>query len=182
MVSRLATAAWLFVSIPVPGAALPPAGPATDYEVKAAFLYNFAKFVEWPEPASPGAPLVVTVLGDDPFGPVLDRTLAGRTAQERTLVARRISRAEDAEPSQILFVGASEEPRLPQILSVLEGRSVLTVSEMDGFAERGGMIGFRTEGSRVRFDINLQQATRARLRISAELLQMARIVGRRGAR
>jgi hypothetical protein len=156
-----------------------PSARPTEYEVKAAFLYNFAKFVEWPGEAGSRAPIVVGVLGEDPFGPVLERTIGGRRAQERPVVARRLTGPEEAETAQIVFVGSSEDRRLQGILAALEGHGVLTVSEMERFAERGGMVGFRTEENRVHFDVNLRQVTRAGLRINAQVLRLARIVGPR---
>lgn len=175
---RVALAACLGCgALPLRSHALPAA--PTEHEVKAAFLYNFARFVEWPKEAwaSPDQPFVVGVLGEDPFGETLDRTLAGKTVAERPIVVRRLSSSEGAHEVQILFVSSSEGPRLARILYALTDIPVLTVGEPSGFAEQGGMIGFRTEDRRIRFDINTERAQRAGLRISSQLLKLARIVG-----
>lgn len=152
--------------------------PLTEFDVKAAYIYNFARFVEWPAQAGAGmaAPFVVAVLGDDPFGSTLDATLAGKAIGERPFVVRRVSTPEAAAGAQIVFVSASERPRLPHVLRVLERAGALTVSDLPGFAGRGGMIGFRNEGRKVRFDINPGSAERARLTLSSQLLKLARIV------
>jgi hypothetical protein len=153
----------------------------SEYEVKAAFLYNFARFVEWPPEAAGGddRPFVVAVLGDDPFGDALDRTLAGKTVASRPISVRRVSSPEEAQRANIVFVCSSEKTNVTHVLRVLGGGRVLTVGEMSGFAEQGGMIGFRTEDRRIRFDINADQAHRAGLRISSQLLKLARIVSSR---
>ena len=152
---------------------------AGEYEVKAAFLYNFARYVDWPADHFPaaGGPFVVTVLGEDPFGEALDATLRGRTIRERPLVVRRVARVDDIGDSQILFIGSSETDDLPRILHKLADAPILTVGETARFAERGGMISFRKERDRVGFDINLASAERARLKVSSQLLKLARIVG-----
>lgn len=153
--------------------------PPNEYEVKAAFLYNFAKFVEWPADGHRGPPdgFVITILGDDPFGTIIDEALQGKTVDSRKVVVRRARRAEDVESSQILFICDSEGDELSRVLKRVEGAAILTVGEMDRFAERGGVIRFRMDKSRVRLEINPSAAERARLRISSELLKLARIVG-----
>ena len=152
--------------------------PPNEYEVKAAFLYNFARFVEWPPAAvgAPDQPFVVAVFGDDPFGATLDHTLSGKTLEARPIVVRRLASLDEAAQVNILFIGASEKPHVARVLRTLSGTHVLTVGEMSGFAELGGMIGFRTERQRIRFDINVGQASRAGLKISSQLLKLARIV------
>jgi hypothetical protein len=147
-----------------------------EYAVKAAFLYNFARFVEWPPELPPG-PFVVAVLGTDPFGSALDSTFANKSIQGRQLDIRRVTRPEDAGDAQVVFIATTEARQLREILKALGSASVLTVGESEGFALAGGIVGFRMSGNRVRFDINLGQASRARLRISSELLKLARVVG-----
>ena len=161
---------------PGPAAIGPAATGPAEYEVKAAFLYNFARFVEWPEAPAGDGPFVITVLGRDPFGAALDDTLRGKTIGQRRIEIRRASRSEDLAGSRIGFISDSERDRLPAILKSLEASPVLTVGEMDEFAERGGVIRFRVEQDRVRLDINVAAAERARLRISSQLLKLARIV------
>lgn len=156
-------------------------GAPTEHDVKAAFLYHFTRFVEWP-PDTPDdrRRFVVAVLGAEPFGKAVERTLAGKTAGDAPLEVRQISRIEEAEGAKVLFIGASESKHLTQILDALDGRGVLTIGDGSEFAERGGIIGFRTVENKVRLDINLDQATRCGLRISSELLKLARLVRARG--
>ena len=159
------------------GAGDRPAGPASEYQIKAAYLYYFSTYVRWPEGvAAGGGDLVIGILGDDPFGRLLDDTLRDKSAGERRLTVRRFADARAAIRSHILFVSPSEETRLPRILETLAGTPVLTVSDIDRFAERGGQVGFRMEDRKVRFDINLASTESAGLRISAQLLKLARIV------
>ncbi len=151
---------------------------ASEYQVKATYLYNFAKYVEWPAASftSSDDSFNICVLGEDPFGHTLDDTIGGEVINGRRLVARRLSRVTEALKCQILFVGSSEGWRLEQILTALDNKSIMTVSDIPGFAERGGMINFRLEGAKVRFDINPAAARRAALALSSQLLKLARIV------
>jgi hypothetical protein len=149
----------------------------TEYQVKAAFLYNFAKFVRWPtEFEAEKGTFVITILGQDPFGTTLDETLRGKTIDDRQIVLRRVSRAEDVGPSQILFISDSEKDRLPAILKHVGTRPVLTVGEMSRFTERGGVIRFKVDEDRIRLEINVAAAEQSRLRISSQLLKLAQIV------
>jgi hypothetical protein len=152
------------------------AGPG-EYEVKAAFLYNFARFVEWPAAPADDGTFGIAVLGSDPFGSVLDDTLRGKTIGARPVVVRRIKHSEEVGGSRILFISDSEKDRLPAILKSLEAAPVLTVGEMSEFAERGGVIRFKLDNERIRLEINVAAAERSRLRISSQLLKLARIVG-----
>jgi len=150
--------------------------PPSEYQVKAAFLYNFGRFVEWPPQPRPPSAFTICVLGQDPFGPVLDELIKGKTIQDLKVVVRRLERVEDAGDCRILFISSSEDVRLAHILATLHGRSVLTVGEAERFAHRGGMINFRLEGAKVRFEINPDAAGQAGLTISSQLLKLARIV------
>jgi hypothetical protein len=152
----------------------------TEYDVKAAFLYNFAKFVKWPEEHTLGPTFIIAVLGEDPFRGRLERTFTGKTILERPVEVRRLSTPEAAGKVQILFIGSSEKPRLADILKTLEGRSVLTVGEMDSFSDRGGMIAFKLKNDVVRFDINLAQVERAHLKMSSQLIRLAERVIAKG--
>jgi hypothetical protein len=148
-------------------------GPS-EYQVKAAFLYNFVKFVEWP--ASPGETLGsihLCVIGKDPFGGVLDRVIEGKTVNGRPLAIRRINETSAARSCHVLFVSDSEVGRVAEITKAVHVWSVLTVSEISGFSERGGIITFLMEGQRVRFRINSKAAAAAGLRISSKLQQLA---------
>jgi hypothetical protein len=156
----------------------PSAGALSDYQVKAAYLYYFTTFVDWPPEsfAQTGNELIIGVLGDDPFGGILDDTLRGKSVNNRRLVVRRFASARDARDSHILFICASEQDRVPSILKALEGTAVLTVGDVDGFATRGGQIAFHTVDKKVRFDINVAAVERARIKISAQLMKLGRIV------
>ncbi|HYS77782.1 MAG TPA: YfiR family protein [Candidatus Dormibacteraeota bacterium] len=163
----------------------PAPGALSEYQIKAAYLYYFSTFVDWPPEAfSRGRePLVVGVLGVDPFGAILDDTLRGKAVNDRPLIVRRFQNIKDARDSHVLFISSSERDRLPSILKALEGAAVLTVGDIDRFAPRGGQIAFRMEDKKVRFDINVAAVERARLKISAQLMKLGRIVeeaGRQG--
>lgn len=151
----------------------------SEYQVKAAFLFNFTKFVEWPEGSFEDlqAPIVLGILGDDPFGDDLDRIIAGQKVQGRSLVIRRERWGDDLRRCHVLFVSASEHEHSSRILGSVQSAGVLTVSDTDGFAEAGGVIEFVIEQNRVRFIVNLDAATQDRLRLSAKLLALARVVG-----
>jgi len=154
----------------------------SEYQVKATYLYNFGRFVKWPGtvPAGKGDSFSVCVLGQDPFGTILDSTLAGEALDGKPVVLRRISKPQDAGDCRILFISSAEEKHLKEILTALDESGVLTVSDMPGFARRGGMIQFVLEGDRVRFEINLTSAESARLVLSSELLKVASSVKRNG--
>jgi hypothetical protein len=164
-----------------------------EYEVKAVYLYNFGRFVQWPAagpasaPANPQAPtpnataadlFTICVLGRDPFGPVLDTTLAGELIDGRKLVAKRITATRDAAHCRIIFIGSSEAPRIKEILNSLEKSSVLTVSDMPDFINNGGMIQFVLKDNKVRFEVNLIAAEKAGLTVSSQLLKVATAIRR----
>jgi len=153
---------------------------ATDYQVKAAYLYNFGRFVEWPSEAAAtkANAFTVCILGQDPFGAHLDTILAGETIGGRHVVAKRISSPQESVRCQILFVGSTEGNRLGNIIDILDKEAVLTVSDMAEFSQRGGMIQFVPEGNRVRFEVNLAATQRAHLTLSSELLKVATSVRR----
>ena len=149
-----------------------------EYQIKAAFLYNFAQFVEWPPEAFPetATPLVVGVLGDDPFKGFLAELLRDEKAGNRPLRIEYHRRVEEIKQCHILFISNSESNRLEQVLARLKNRSILTVGEAEGFANNGGMIRFIAEGGKVRFRINNEAARAVRLTISSKLLRLADIV------
>lgn len=153
-------------------------GGLSEYQIKAAYLYYFTTFVDWPPEtfAGTGDALVVGVLGEDPFGAILDDTFRGKTVNNRRLVVKRFGNIKEARASHILFISISERDRLASILESLEDVAVLTISDLDRFASRGGQIAFRMEDKKVRFDINVSAVERARLKISAQLMKLGRIV------
>jgi hypothetical protein len=150
--------------------------PAGEYQVKAAFLLNFTKFIEWPADAfeGPASPFAICILGDDPFGASLNRLVEGEEANGRKLVVQRLRRAPAPKACQLLFVGR-EERDVTRMLAGL-GPGVLTVGEADRFLHEGGIIAFVLEDRRVRFDINQTAAANASLAMSARLLNVARSV------
>jgi hypothetical protein len=151
------------------------AGSADEYGVRAAYLYNFAKFVEWPGQAGdPGTPLVIAVFGKDAFGAALKQTVQGETVNGRAISVRPVSRIEDLRPCHILYFGSSNKNRLAEVLRATEGAGILTVGETDEFIRLGGVIAFVAEGNKIRFEINLGAARRNRLTISARLLRVAK--------
>ncbi|TAJ07873.1 MAG: YfiR family protein [Nitrospirae bacterium] len=152
-------------------------GVLPEFAVKSAYLYQFTLFVEWPEESlgNPSDPIVVCVLGDDPFGPFLD-ALTRKTSQSHPLQVRRIRQVRNAGDCHVLFISASERERLVTILASLSHRRLLTVSDMEGFAGAGGIVEFVPVEKRVRFGINTEAARKAGLRISSKLLSLATIV------
>jgi hypothetical protein len=147
----------------------------TEYQIKAAFLFNFAKFVEWPKTAFAAAtsPIVIGILGENPFHDDLARVIRNKTIDDHPLVIKEFPSLAEAANCHILFISSSEKKRLPEILAALKGASVLTVGEMDRFAEAGGMINFFLEGTKIRFQINKDAATSAGLKISSKLMSLA---------
>lgn len=150
----------------------------SEYELKAAFLFNFARFVEWPAEVLPPAnqPIVIGIVGTDPFGESLDAIVKGETIKGHRLVVRRCHAREEIEGCQVLYIGRSEAARLPVILARLKGRPILTVSDNDRFAFSGGIIGLVMEEGRVRIQINLDRARESQLVISAKLLRPALVI------
>ena len=155
-----------------------------EYDLKAAFLFNFTHFVDWPSEAfaDDNAPIVIGILGDDPFGPVLDRIIEGETIKNRKLVVKRSRRIQDLRTCHVLFISKSEKGRIGQILTTLDGASVFTVGEVEGFARRGGITNLFLQGNKVRFEINIEVAKRKGLKISAQLLALGTVVGPQTAR
>jgi len=153
-------------------------GKASEAQVKAVFLFNFAQFVDWPPEAVPDsqAPLVIGILGGDPFGDLLDATVRGERRGARPFVVQRYQRVEDITRCDILFISRSVADQPEDILTRLKNRPILTVSDADRFAERGGMIRFVTDRSRIRLQINPVAAEAAHLTISSKLLRVAEVI------
>lgn len=153
--------------------ALSAQGPS-EYQVKAAYLYSFGKFIEWPAAAPVASDaFVVCVLGADPFGKLLDDVAANGVMKDRPVRVQRIAAVEESAPCHTLFISGSKDVEVANILTALNGRAVLTVSDAPQFAQRGGMIGFAVEASRVRFTVNLTAAQAAGLTMNSELLRVA---------
>ena len=154
---------------------------SSEYLIKAGFIYNFAKFVEWPAAsfAQPDSPIVIGILGTDPFGNLIDRIIENKKIGARGLVVKRLKWDTDLKnlkECKILFVGVSEKPHMDDLVQIVKSLPILTVGETPGFAERGGVIRFVLEDNRVRFEINVEAAHQADLTISSRLLTLARII------
>jgi len=151
-----------------------------EYAVKAAYLYNFGRFVEWPDtaPSSTGGSFPICVLGDDPFGRILDGVLAGQTIDGKPVLPKRLSKYQEAVNCRILFIRSLKDKELTDALAALDKAGVLTVSDMPEFLRRGGMIEFVLERNKVRFQVNLAIAEAAGLSLSSELLKVAVAVQR----
>jgi uncharacterized protein DUF4154 len=175
--ARAAMLAACLLATPVFTTSTPAQSP-TEYEVKAVFLYNFAKFVEWPPdpPADVSDPFVIGIVGRDPFGDALEQTLRRKTLNGRPLAIKRFKDRQAARGCRVLFISASERKHLNALLTSLHGDPVLTVGDNESFAKAGGVIAFTLEDNRVRFEINVDAAQRAGLRISSKLLSLAKIV------
>jgi hypothetical protein len=158
------------------------AAPASEYQVKAVFLFNFAQFVEWPAGAFPDSrsPFVIGILGKDPFGPDLDAVVRGETIDNRSLAIERYRNVSELHNCNILFIGRNEMGELPHILEVLKGRSILTVIDAEDGDPNGVMIRLVTRSNRIRLRIDVGAAKAGNLVISSKLLRPAEIVGGEG--
>lgn len=156
----------------------------TELEVKIAFLFNFTRFVEWPPGAftDADAPLIIGILGSDPFGRTLDQVVRGEKSRNREVVVERYRRVESVKQCHVLFISPSERGDYEHILRALDGRPILTVGDTDEFARRGGMMRFLMENNRMRLQVNLKAAQRAGLSISSNLLRAGEIVESEAAR
>lgn len=180
MVTRaifLAGAIAFLLALPAGGVQQTPV--TSEYRVKAVFLYNFVQFTEWPANAfaDAKAPLVIGVLGNDPFGSALDETIAGERIHDRKLIVKRSHKLDDLKDVHLLFVSASEEKRVDSIIAAFQTRPVLLVGESEGFAQRGGIIRFYLANNKVRFVINPTAAKQRGVRLSAQLLKLGTPVG-----
>jgi hypothetical protein len=154
----------------------------SEYALKAVFLLNITKYVAWPDGSfpSPGAPLVIGVIGDDPFGKTLDDTVYGKTANGRPIRIRRFDgfipgQAASLRKCQILFICSSEAADVPEILKLLKGSSVLTISNIEGFSAKGGGISFILRNSRLALQVNLETVKSAGFEVSSKLLEICEI-------
>jgi hypothetical protein len=164
---------WLALPAQVPAQR----GTFDEREVKAVFLFNFAQFVDWPATAfsSPDAPVVIGILGNDPFGRLLDDVVEGEVVKGRPLVVTRFRRVEDIKICHVLFISPSETEMYAHILAALEAQPTLTVGETEDFTAKG-MVRFLTEKNRVRLEVNVEKTKAAGLTVSSNLLRAARIV------
>jgi hypothetical protein len=152
--------------------------PTDEYQIKAAFLFHFAQFVEWPEGAFKDAnrPLTSCTVGGDPFGGVLDQSLRAKVIGEHGVRVEHLKQLDGVHDCQVLFIGAAQSKNAASILASVKGEPVLTVGETPHFAEDGGMIGFCLEGNKIRFEVNAGAVSAAKLKMSARLLTLAKTV------
>jgi len=150
-------------------------GSSKEYQVKAAFLYNFFQFVKWPPESFPQAqaPLVIGIIGEDPFGGSLEQIVRGEKVNNHPMVIQHYHQPSDIKVCHVLFVSQSENKRVKEVLAEMKSRNILTVSDIDGFVRDGGIIRFVTENNKIRFQINAEAARAAHLTISSKLLQAA---------
>ena len=176
---RVLAAAWLALFC---CAGARPAAPAPEYQVKAVYLFNFGQFVEWPKAAygAAGTPFVIGILGDDPFGNVIDNVVHGETLAGHPLVVKRFREPEEVDGCNILFMGRSEAPRLERTLRALRGRHILTVTDFAGVESQAAIITLLTENNRIRMRINVAEARANELVISSKLLRPAEVIGNEG--
>jgi hypothetical protein len=151
---------------------------SSEYLIKAGFIYNFANLVQWPVNAfaQPDSPIVIGILGEDPFGTVLDRVLAGKRVNSRVFLVKRLKSVVDLKECHILFVSSLEIAHLAEAIHLAKGMPILTIGEIPGFAKRGGIINLVLEDNKVHFEVNVEAAKEADLTISSRLLALARIV------
>jgi YfiR/HmsC-like len=162
----------------LPGPLLSCAQNVSEYQVKAAYLYNFSKFVEWPAQAfaSPVAPIRLCVLKDQAFESELNQVVKGKTVGGRAVTVVPVQTGEQSLRCQILFIASSQDKQSRQIIDTLRNSSVLTVGESEGFVEKGGIINFVLQDDRVQLQVNHKAATQAGLHISSRLLSVAKLV------
>lgn len=148
-----------------------------ENQLKAAFVYNFTKFIEWPPQSFSGThdPIVIGVLGDGPFGAQLTQVVKARNVNGRGIVVKRVESAAEARSAHVLFVSAEENSHFGELEPDIRGSPVATIGESPSFAQTGGTITFVLEGDKLRFEINMDSAERAGLRISAHLQKLAKL-------
>lgn len=154
----------------------------TESQVKAAYLFNFGKFARWQADRPTSDVFEICILGKDPFGAVLDATVAGENIDGKKIIVNRLATIQEATHCSVLFVSSSEESRIGAILPVAQHLNLLTVSDVAHFADRGGIIGLVTQQGKVRFEVNRGAAAQADLALSSELLRVAtRVIEPSGA-
>lgn len=148
-----------------------------EYQIKAVFIFNFTQFVDWPQTAFPDAdaPLVIAVLGDNPFGSYLNETVAGEKINGHPVIVQYYNRTEEIQNCHILFIALSDPQKSEQVISGIKGKSILTIGDSPDFLKRGGMIKFFKRKNNIRFEINPAAAKSANLTLSSKLLRVAEI-------
>jgi len=152
--------------------------PTKEYQLKAVFLFNFTQFVDWPPEAfaTEQSPLVIGILGNNPFGSVLELTVSGETVKGHPVIIRQYTNPEDIKDCHILFINAEDAKKSEDIIAAVKGRNILTVSDAPGFMRQGGMIRFVSTDNKIKFQINAGASKEANLVISSKLLRLAEVV------
>ena len=172
---------FIWLAICLAGSAAPAvSGASREYQLKAVFLFNFAQFTEWPADAfaKPDSPLIIGVLGNDPFGGILAETVKGEAVHGHPLEVHHFRTVEEIKTCHILYISRSEDTRLERIVAAFKGKPILTVSDIDRAAYRGAMVRFLMEQNKIRLRINLEAVKSANLNMSSKVLRAAQIVGR----
>ena len=171
----------LLLVIPAASTSHGQGAPSRENQVKAAFIYNFAQFVEWPADAflANGNQFVIAVVGDTPLYSELERTLKGKTVGGREFAVRGYPRPADVQRCHILFVGAAERHNAAEAIHKVAGQGTLTVGDFDGFTASAGIVRFLTEDNKLRFEVNVDAARGEKLNVSSKLLKLARIYSKR---
>jgi hypothetical protein len=177
-VLRTITRQCLYISLLVFSLLLSAQAPAREYQIKAVFLFNFAQFVEWPAGAfpEPKSPLIIGILGKDPFGDFLDETVRGEEINGHPIVIQRYNQVQDVKTCHILFINPEDSNKFKSILESLKAQNTLTVSDVATFIRQGGMIRFYTENGKIHIRINLDSVKETDLIISSKLLRLADVV------
>ncbi len=168
---------WMVLSLPL--GALAQTIASREYNIKAVFLYNFTRFAEWPDNAFKNASddFIIGIVGDDPFGGLLDQTVSGEKVNGHRILIQRYASNDDIQACHILFIAATQQENVIEIIKSLNGASTLTVSDLPAFAGEGGMIGFKLENNKIKLQINLAVVKSSQINISSKLLRLAEVVG-----
>lgn len=147
-----------------------------EYQVKAVFLFNFTRFVDWPPSSfeSANSPFIIGIIGTDPFGSYIDETVSGETAGQHAIVVKRFKTIKEISNCQVLYIAATDDVQLKEIISECRDKPILTVSDISNFTLMGGVIGFVIESDKIRMQINTESAKAASLVISSKLLRLAK--------
>ena len=178
--SALVVLAWMLLC-PAMTVSAADSPASKEYQIKAAFIYNFTKFVDWPAAAFPDktTPIAIGVLGTNPFGSELNAAVEGRHVNGREIIVRAVNTEAEISAVHVLYISPSESARAPELLRSLRSKPILTVGEKDSFSRDGGVISFLLEGDKVRFSINMDAAEAARIKVSAQLQKLAISVQRK---
>ncbi|MFO7892060.1 MAG: YfiR family protein [bacterium] len=150
----------------------------SEYQVKAKYLYNFTRFVDWPDQtfSHPDSPFIIGILGEDPFGIDLDKTVEGKKIKNRNFIIKRFKKFNDLKYCHILYIGIDDHGKRKKIIKKLSDRNILTVSDKKNFAQNGGIINFIIKDKKIRFQINFQAAQESNIQISSKILRQADII------